>query len=45
MYDVQTVTEEVSVPAEASLFKDVTDEQLLELGVPMKAKICACLYG
>ena len=34
IFDVQTVTEEVSVPAEASLFKDVTDEQLLELGVP-----------
>ena len=34
IFDVQTVTEEVSVPADASLFKEATDEQLLELGVP-----------
>ena len=34
IFDVQTVKEEVSVPAEASLFKETTNEQLLELGVP-----------
>ena len=34
VFDVQTVTEEVSAPAEASLFKEATNEQLLELGVP-----------
>lgn len=34
IFDVQTVTEEVSVPADASLFKEATNEQLLELGVP-----------
>lgn len=34
IFDVQTVTEELSIPAEASLFKGISDEQLLELGVP-----------
>lgn len=34
IYDVQTVTEEVSVSAEESLFKEASDEELLELGVP-----------
>ena len=34
IFDVQTVAEEIAVPAEESLFKAVTDEQLLEIGVP-----------
>ena len=34
IFDVQTIKEEVSAPAPDALFKSVSDEELLELGVP-----------
>lgn len=34
IFDVQTIKEEVSEPAPDALFKSVSDEELLELGVP-----------
>ena len=34
IFDVKTVEETVTVPAAEALFKDITDENLLELGVP-----------
>jgi len=34
IFDVQTTVEEQKAPSEETLFQDVTDEQLLNLGVP-----------
>ena len=34
IFDVQTITEEAKAPSEIALFKDASDNDLLELGVP-----------